>query len=514
MWDQKYIKELESRNAVRDAAGGEARVAKQHEQGKMTARERVEFLFDKGTFVEIGAFQQSEAAYLPEKKRLPGDGVVTGYGKINGRLVYASSQDFTVNGGTLGAVHAQKICHAMDLAVKSRAPFVCINDGGGARIEEGVHALDGYAEIFKRNTHASGLIPQISVVLGPCAGGACYSPAITDFIFMVENTAQMFITGPGVVKAVTGEQISAMDLGGAQVHKATSGVVHFAYPNDKSCLEGVRKLLEYLPQSAFDVSPVKKFTYKDRSSEIQDLVPENAKRVFDVRQPISVLVDDDSFFEVQPDFAKNVVVGFARIEGKSVGIIASQPSYLAGTLDIDASDKAARFIRFCDCFNIPLLTMADVPGYMPGKKQEYNGIIRHGAKLLYAYAEATVPKITLIMRKAFGGAYIAMDSKHLGSDYVLAWPIAQIAVMGAEGAVDIIHKKEIAAAADPKQARADFIAQYEAEHLNPYIAANTGSIDEVVAPTETRARIIAAFNSLEASRSIPTEFKKHGNVPL
>ncbi|MDY6332841.1 MAG: acyl-CoA carboxylase subunit beta [Fibrobacter sp.] len=513
MWDKSYLEKLSERNAKAQAGGGAARVEKQHTQGKLTARERLEILFDKGTFKEIGALRVSQSIELPDSKRFYGDGVVTGYGKINGRPVYACSQDFTVSGGSLGSAHAKKICEVMDLALESRVPFISINDGGGARIEEGVCSLDGYSGIFARNTWASGVIPQISVILGPCAGGACYSPAITDFIFMTEKTSQMFITGPGVVKAVTAEVVTPDQLGGAGVHFSKSGVAHFVYQDDKACLEGVRNLLSYLPQNNTEKASEKAGEIVDRSLDIEEIIPDNFKRAYDVRDVIACFADKNSFLEIQPEFAKNVVIGFARLEGNVVGIVANQPKCLAGSLDVDASDKAARFVRFCDSFNIPILTLVDVPGYMPGTKQEHNGIIRHGAKLLFAYAEATVPRVTLILRKAYGGAYIAMNSKNLGADSVFALPIAQIAVMGAEGAVDILHRKEIAAAAEPAKVREQFIADYENKYLNPYIAAGNGFIDEVIEPKNVRDRLVSAFENLKNKKKAVL-WKKHGNIPL
>ncbi len=513
MWDKIYLETLKEYQSKSEMGGGQARIEKQHSQGKLTARERLEILFDKGTFHEIGALRMSQSPDLPDSKKFFGDGVITGYGKINGRTAYVASQDFTVSGGSLGSAHAKKICQAMDLALESRAPFISINDGGGARIEEGVCSLDGYSGIFTRNTWASGVIPQISVILGPCAGGACYSPAITDFIFMTEKTSQMFITGPGVVKAVTAEVVSPEDLGGAGVHSQKSGVAHFTYADDKACLEGVRNLLRYLPQNNEEKSERIQSASTDNSKNIEEIIPDNFKRVYNVKNVIDCIADKDSFLEIQPQFAKNVVIGFIRLDGDVVGVVANQPSNLAGSLDVDASDKASRFVRFCDCFNIPILTFEDVPGYMPGTKQEHNGIIRHGAKLLYAYAEATVPKVTLILRKAYGGAYIAMNSKNLGADYVFALPIAQLAVMGAEGAVDILHRKEIAAAANPQEVRKQFIDDYEKKFLNPYIAAKNGFIDEVIAPETVRERIVTAFENLKKKKK-STFWKKHGNIPL
>lgn len=541
MWNEKFLNKLDSFKQKALAAGGNARIEKQHQLGKSTARERIEMLFDAGTFVEVGALRAPQSRLLKENKIFLGDGVVTGYGKVDGKLVFASSQDFTVSGGSLGECQAKKICNVMDMAVEAGAPFVAMNDSGGARIEEGVSALAGYSAIMARNTWASGVIPQIAVIMGPCAGGACYSPALSDFIFMTEESSQMFLTGPAVVKQVMGETITASELGGAAVHSKKSGVAHFVYKNDKLCLEGVRKLLSYLPQSNRKNecsckfaeaaknehindeglgSLIKKFlpnkaesTDVDNSFEIENIVPDNYKQAYDVSQVIAAFADAQSFFEVQSEFAKNVVVGFARLNGEVIGIVANQPRVIAGSLDVDGSCKAARFVRFCDSFNIPLLSLVDVPGYMPGSKQEYSGIIRHGAKLLFAFAEATVPKVTLILRKAFGGAYIAMNSKDVGADYVFALPIAQVAVLGAEGAVEIIHKKDIAAAPDPVTARKQYIDKYEDELMNPYVAASIGVVDEVIHPNETRKRLIAAFDALKA-KDQKRHYKKHANIPL
>lgn len=515
MWDNRYINELINRRHIASLGGGTERIKKQHASGKLTARERLEKLFDKNTFVEIDSFIKSpHTDFQMNEKAVIGDGVVTGYGLIDGRVVYASSQDFTVIGGTLGEYHSRKICHAMDLALETRSPFISINDSGGARIEEGISSLDGYSSIFYRNTLASGVIPQISVILGPCAGGACYSPAICDFIFMAQKSGKMFITGPGVVKTVIGEDITVEELGGAQIHSEKSGVNHFVYDNDESCLEGVRKLLSYLPSSCEENSSiVKDFKYKHRC-KLQDIVSDNAKKAYDVKDVISEIVDTSTFFEVQKDFAKNIVIGFARIEGRVVGIVANQPMHMVGCLDVDASDKAARFIRFCDCFNIPLLTLVDVPGFLPGSEQEHSGIIRHGAKMLYAYSEATVPKISVILRKAFGGAYIAMNSKNTGADMVYAWPIAQMAVMGAEGAVDIIYRREINSADNPSAKRDELVDQYNERFMNPYIAAERGYVDEVILPEETRERVATAFRVFESKKVDCKTVKKHGNIPL
>ena len=515
--EQKWQTDIERLSKKREnaaSAGGLDRIAKQHSAGKLTARERMEALFDDGTFTELNDMVTSRASeFGMDKKKRPGDGVVTGYGTIHGRTVFAASQDFTVSGGSLGEAQAMKICRVMDKALEMKAPFVSINDSGGARIEEGIDSLAGYADIFYRNTIASGVIPQISVILGPCAGGACYSPAITDYIFMTEKNSQMYITGPAVVKSVTGEVISASDLGGAKIHSSTSGVAHFVYPDDLSCLNGVRQLLGYLPQNNEEKAKRVPGYSHDDCVRLSEIVPANSKKSYDVRDVIRSFVDLQSFFEVQKHFARNIVVGFARLEGETIGIIANQSQYMAGSLEIDASDKASRFIRFCDCFNIPLLTLVDVPAFLPGSQQEHGGIIRHGAKLLYAYSEATVPKVSLIMRKAYGGAYIAMNSKGTGADVVYAWPIAEIAVMGAAGAVSIIGKKAIEAAEDPSAKKEELLDEYDRRFMNPYIAAEHGYVDEVILPEETRTKIVRAFSMLEnKSRSLPS--KKHGNIPL
>lgn len=512
-WNDK-IQDLVDRREKVAEAGGLDRIAKQHNSGKLTARERMEALFDDGTFVEINDMISSRCNdFGMEKKKRPGDGVVTGYGYIHGRIAFAASQDFTIGGGSLGEAQAMKICHAMDKALEMKAPFISINDSGGARIEEGIDGLSGYADIFYRNTIASGVIPQISVILGPCAGGACYSPAITDYIFMTEKNSQMYITGPSVVKSVTGEVITTSDLGGAAVHSGKSGVAHFVYPDDLSCLNGVRCLLGYLPQNNSESPMHVEGVRQDTCAQLREIVPVDSKRPYDVRDVIEAFVDAESFMEVQHSFAKNIVVGFARIEGDTIGIVANQSKYMAGSLEINASDKAARFIRFCDCFNIPILTLVDVPAFLPGSQQEHNGIIRHGAKLLYAYSEATVPKVGLIMRKAYGGAYIAMNSKGLGADVVYAWPIAEIAVMGAAGAVSIIGRKAIEAAEDPSLKKEELLNEYNNKFMNPYIAAEHGYVDEVILPEETRDRIVNAFNMLKSKeRNLPN--KKHGNIPL
>lgn len=515
--DEKWknsIDRLNQRRETAAAAGGLDRIAKQHASGKLTARERMDALFDDGSFVELNDMITSRATdFGMDKKKRPGDGVVTGYGYIHGRIAFAASQDFTVGGGSLGEAQAMKICRAMDKALEMKAPFISINDSGGARIEEGIDGLSGYADIFYRNTIASGVIPQISVILGPCAGGACYSPAITDFIFMTEKNSQMYITGPAVVKSVTGEIISSSDLGGAAVHSTLSGVAHFVYPDDLSCLNGVRQLLAYFPQNNEEEPIHLEGRRKDACVELSEIVPVDSKKPYDVRNVINSFVDEGSFFEVQPSFARNIVVGFARLEGDTIGIVANQSQFMAGSLEINASDKGARFIRFCDCFNIPILTLVDVPAFLPGSQQEHGGIIRHGAKLLFAYSEATVPKVGLIMRKAYGGAYIAMNSKGTGADVVYAWPIAEIAVMGAAGAVSIIGKKEIEKADDPTAKKEELLEAYNDKFMNPYIAAEHGYVDEVILPEETRSKIASAFKMLKTKKKTLPK-KKHGNIPL
>lgn len=506
--------ELEAKRKAYLAAGGEDKIARQHAAGKLTARERLEALFDDDTFVEVNDQILSHSTdFGMDRKRKPGDGVITGYGKIHGRMVFASSQDFTIMGGSLGEAQAMKICRIMDLALEVKAPFVSINDSGGARIEEGIDGLSGYGGIFYRNTMASGVIPQISVILGPCAGGACYSPAICDFIFMTEEHSQMYITGPTVIQSVTGEVISSEDLGGAAVHSSISGVTHFTYASELDCLNGVRRLIGYLPQNN-EESPLP-FNGRevDKCRFLTEIVPSDSRKAYDVRDVINTFVDENSFLEVQPNFAKNLVIGFARLAGDTIGIVANQSDYMAGALEIDASDKGARFIRFCDCFNIPILTLVDVPAFLPGSQQEHKGIIRHGAKMLYAYAEATVPKVSLIMRKAYGGAYIAMNCKGLGADIVYAWPIAEIAVMGAAGAVSIIGRNEIKNAENPSEKKKELLAKYNEQFMNPYKAAEHGYVDEVILPSETKNRILSAFSMLKMKKkSIPV--KKHGNIPL
>ncbi len=496
--------------------GGETAIEKQHAKGKKTARERIEILLDKGSFIETDMFVTHRATGLGMEKSHPlTDGVVTGWGKIDGRIVYVFAQDFTVMGGSLGESHGRKIAKLMDLAYQNGAPIIGLNDSGGARIQEGVDSLAAYGEIFYRNTRASGVIPQISVILGPCAGGAVYSPGITDFVFMTEANAYMFITGPEVIKAVTHEEVDFDTLGSASVHHGKSGVAHFSAPDEDSLLAQVRYLLSFLPSN--NLTPPPYVPSSDDPyrlvTELSKIVPADPEQAYDVRLVIEALLDDGEFLEVQPEYARNLVVGFGRLDGHVVGVVANQPDFLAGVLDINASDKGARFIRFCDAFHIPLVTLVDTPGFLPGTEQEHNGIIRHGAKMIYAYAEATVPKVTIILRKAYGGAYIVMSSKHLRADLNFAWPNAEIAVMGPEGAVSIVFRREIEAAADPKAARAEKTRLYREELANPYIAASRGYLDDVIQPAESRARLIAALESLREKRQ-PTPQRKHGNIPL
>jgi propionyl-CoA carboxylase beta chain len=498
------------------AGGGKDAVAKQHEKGKLTARERVELFLDEGSFVEAGAYVTHRAAdFGMADKKVLGDGVVTGHGTVDGRTVFVFSQDFTVFGGSLSGAYAEKICRLMDQAMKVGAPIVGLNDSGGARIQEGVVSLGGYAEIFLRNTLASGVVPQLSAVMGPCAGGAVYSPAITDFVAMVERTSYMFVTGPNVVKTVTHETVTSEELGGAHAHAAKSGVAHFTAANDAACLALLRRLLSYLPQNnAEDPPVVESDDPADRADAALDsLVPLDPDKPYDIRDAIRPVVDAGSFLEVHEEFAGNIVVGFARLGGRSVGVVANQPAVLAGTLDIDASVKGARFVRFCDAFNVPLVTFEDVPGFLPGTEQEWRGIIRNGAKLLYAYCEATVPKLTVITRKAYGGAYDVMSSKHIRGDVNLAWPTAEIAVMGARGAVEIIFKKEIAASKDPAATEARLTGEYRDKFANPYDAASWGYVDDVIRPSETRARLIRALAMLRTKRDRNPP-RKHGNIPL
>lgn len=510
------LEQLRRRREEALAGGGPDRVAEQHRKGKLTARERLALLFDPGSFTELDMFVEHRAVdFGMSERRAPGDGVVTGYGTVDGRPVYAFAQDFTVIGGTLGEMHAAKICKVMDLAVRTGCPIIGINDSGGARIQEGIDALDGFARIFARNTLASGVIPQISVIMGPCAGGAVYSPALTDFIFMVERTGLMFITGPDVIRAVTGEEISAEELGGARAHAQRSGVAHFHARSEEECFALIRQLLSYLPSNNLEDPPVAESgDPADRREEgLATAVPEDPNRAYEVRDIIRMLADDGAFLEVQEAFAPNAVVGFARFGGRPVGVVANQPRVMAGCLDIDASDKIARFVRFCDAFNIPLLTLVDTPGYLPGRAQEHGGIIRHGAKVLYAYAEATVPKISIVLRKAYGGAYIAMCSRGLGADLAWAWPTAEVAVMGPEGACNIIFRREIAEAEDPEAMRRSLVAQYRERFANPYVAARRGYVDMVLDPRDTRPALIQAFAVL-ASKREERPPKKHGNIPL
>ncbi len=508
--------ELQERREASQLGGGEARIEKQHKQGKLTARERITLLLDEGSFQEIGMFVEHRAtSFGLEKNKIPGDGVVTGFGTVHGRLVYVFSQDFTVLGGSLSETHAAKICRVMDLAVQNGAPLIGLNDSGGARIQEGVVSLAGYADIFYRNTRASGVIPQLSVIMGPCAGGAVYSPALTDFIFMVEDTSYMFVTGPNVVKTVTHEEVTSEDLGGAKAHAEKSGVNHFTSENDVEALKEVRDLITYMPQNANQLPPEPEvFEFNEAKLEgIKHILPDNVNLPYDIRKVIESTIDDNSFREVHADFAKNIVVGFARLAGKSIGIVANQPAALAGVLDIDASRKGARFVRFCDSFNIPLLVFEDVPGFLPGTDQEWRGIITHGAKLLYAFSEATVPRITVITRKAYGGAFDVMNSKSIGADLNFAWPTAEIAVMGAKGAAEIIFKREIAAAEDPEAKWKEKEAEYAEMFANPYRAAERGIVDDVILPEETREKVIRGFKMLEnKAETLPA--KKHGNIPL
>ncbi len=496
--------------------GGQRRIDQQHDRGKLTARERLALLMDEGSFQEMDAFvtHRTTDFGLADQKFL-GDAVVTGHGKVEGRQVFAFAQDFTVFGGSLSEVVSQKICKVMDLAAKTGCPVVGVADSGGARIQEGALSLAAYGDIFLRNTLFSGVVPQISVILGPAAGGAVYSPAITDFIFMVKSTGQMYITGPDVIKAVTGEEVTHEELGGAVSHATRSGVAHFIYESEEECLAEVRRLLGYLPSNNLEDPPAAATGDSPTrvDPDLRYIVPDDSNRGYDMRDIIYRLVDDEEFMEVHQNFAPNVVVGFGRINRRTVGFVGNQPAHLAGVLDIDASTKAARFVRFCDCFNIPLVTLVDVPGFMPGVEQEYGGIIRHGAKLIFAYAEATVPKVAVITRKAYGGAYIVMSSKHLRSDMNLAWPSAELAVMGADGAVNIIYREQIAEAKKPQKVRDNLIAEYQEKFTNPYIAANRGFLDDVIDPADTRARIITALQMLENKRdSLPS--KKHGNIPL
>lgn len=510
------LDDLRQRKAKILEGGGASRIEKQHKSGKLTARERMDLLFDEGTFVEMDAFVKHRCTnFGMESVDAPAEGVIIGYGKVDGRLVYAYSQDFTVVGGSLGEMHAAKICKAMDNALKMGAPIVGLNDSGGARIQEAVDALSGYGKIFYRNTLASGVIPQITAIMGPCAGGAVYSPALTDFIFMVDQTSQMFITGPQVIKTVTGEEVTAEALGGAMTHNAISGVAQFMANNDQACIEEIRRLLSFLPSNNMETAP--EFLCDDDINELNDtlntLIPENPNKPYDMFDVIKLIVDRGDYLEYQPHFAKNIITCLARLNGKTIGIIANQPKVQAGCLDVNSSDKAARFIRTCDAFNIPLLNIVDVPGFLPGAQQELGGIIRHGAKMLYAYSEATVPKLSLIVRKAYGGAYLAMCSKDLGADVVMAWPSAEIAVMGPQGAANIIFRAEIQDSENPTETRARVIQEYTDEFATPYKAAERGFVDDVIEPAATRPRLIDAFDMLSSKREIRPA-KKHGNIPL
>jgi len=509
------IKALEDKIVLAHLGGGQHRIAKQHEKKKLTARERVEYLLDEGSFEEIGMLVTHRTTdFGMEKELYYGDGVITGYGTINGRMVYVFAQDFTVFGGALSETHAEKICKVMDMALKTGTPMIGLNDSGGARIQEGVRSLGGYADIFFRNVQASGVIPQISAIMGPCAGGAVYSPAMTDFTMMVENTSYMFVTGPNVVKTVTNETVTSEELGGASTHSTKSGVAHITSANDVECLEDIKKLLSYLPQSNNETTPKVPYELNDEVREqLSNIIPENANKPYDMHEVIKGIIDEDSFYEVHKNFAENILVGFARIGGRSIGIVANQPMFLAGVLDVKSSIKAARFTRFCDCFNIPLLVLVDVPGFLPGTDQEWNGIITHGAKLLYALSEATVPRVTVITRKAYGGAYDVMNSKHIGADMNFAWPTAEIAVMGAKGASEIIFKKEISEAEDPTAKLLEKEAEYAEKFATPYRAAQRGFIDEVILPQDTRRKLIKAFSMLENKVSVLPK-RKHGNIPL
>ncbi|EPR71923.1 Propionyl-CoA carboxylase beta chain [Winogradskyella psychrotolerans RS-3] len=509
------IKILNEKLALAKLGGGQARIDKQHQKKKLTARERVLYLLDEGSFEEIGALVTHRTKdFGMADQQFYGDGVVTGYGTVNGKLIYIFAQDFTVFGGSLSETHAEKICKIMDMAVNVGAPMIGLNDSGGARIQEGVRSLGGYADIFYRNVQASGVIPQISAIMGPCAGGAVYSPAMTDFTMMVEDTSYMFVTGPNVVKTVTNEEVTSEELGGASVHSSKSGVAHITSTNDVECLEDIKKLLSYLPQSNKEKADDIPFELKDELRDsLNTIVPDNPNKPYDMHQVIKGIIDEDSFYEVHKDYAENIIVGFARLGGKSIGIVANQPMFLAGVLDVNSSKKAARFVRFCDCFNIPLLVLEDVPGFLPGTDQEWNGIIVNGAKLLYAFSEATVPRITVITRKAYGGAYDVMNSKHIGADMNFAWPNAEIAVMGAKGAAEIIFKREISKADDKEAKWKEKEAEYAKLFANPYSAAERGFVDDVILPENTRRKLIKAFSMLE-NKDVVRPNRKHGNIPL
>jgi propionyl-CoA carboxylase beta chain len=507
---------LRARQDASRLGGGQRAIDRQHERGKLTARERIDALLDPGTFRELDAFVTHDCQdFGMAEKKIPGDGVVTGYGRVDGRMVYLFAQDFTVFGGSLSGAYARNICKIMDLAVRNGAPVLGLNDSGGARIQEGVVSLGGYADIFLRNTMASGVVPQLSAILGPCAGGAVYSPAITDFIVMVEKTSFMFVTGPDVIKTVTHEDVTKEKLGGASTHTAISGVAHFSVPDELAALALLRELLSYLPQN--NMEEAARLATDDPAGrvcpDLDELVPVNPNQPYDIKDLITTVADEGRFLEVQADYASNIVVGFCRLGGRSVGVIANQPAYLAGVLDVTSSLKAARFVRFCDAFNIPMWVIEDVPGFLPGVEQEHGGIIKHGAKLLFAFCEATVPKVTLITRKAYGGAYCVMNSKHIRADLNFAWPTAEIAVMGPDGAVNIIFRRELAAAEDPVARKAELVAEYREKFANPYRAAELGYVDEIIFPRDTRSRLIEAFDSLENKRD-KNPPKKHGNIPL
>ncbi|NNC44684.1 MAG: acyl-CoA carboxylase subunit beta [Winogradskyella sp.] len=512
--DEK-IKTLEEKLALARLGGGEKRITAQHNKKKLTARERILYLLDNGSFEEIGALVTHRTKdFGMENQKFYGDGVVTGYGTIDGRLVYVFAQDFTVFGGSLSETHAEKICKIMDMAVNVGAPLIGLNDSGGARIQEGVRSLGGYADIFYRNVQSSGVIPQISAIMGPCAGGAVYSPAMTDFTLMVEETSYMFVTGPNVVKTVTNEEVTSEELGGASAHSTKSGVAHVTSINDVACLDDVKRLLSYLPQNHLEKTKPLDYTIEEEvRDELDNILPSNSNQPYDMHQVINGIIDKDSFFEIHKNYAENIIVGFARLGGKSIGIVANQPMFLAGVLGVKSSKKAARFVRFCDCFNIPLLVLEDVPGFLPGTDQEWEGIIVHGAKLLYAFSEATVPRVTVITRKAYGGAYDVMNSKHIGADMNFAWPSAEIAVMGAKGAAEIIFKRDIKAAKDPEAMWKQKEAEYAELFANPYSAAERGFIDEVILPKDTRRKLLKAFSMLE-DKKVDGPKRKHGNIPL
>ena len=510
------IEELRERKARAELGGGEERIESQHERGKMTARERIDYFLDEGSFEEFDQLRTHRShKFGMEEKQIPGDGVVTGYGEVDGRKVVVFAHDFTVFGGSLGEVFAEKVCKVMDRALDVGVPIIGLNDSAGARIQEGIDALAGYADVFHRNQKASGVVPQISSIMGPCAGGAVYSPAITDFVFMVEDTSHMFITGPDVIETVTGEEVGFDELGGATTHASESGVAHFAEASEEDALDDIRRLLSYVPQNNIEDPPrVEPWDDPERADEeLTEIVPDQPRKPYDITNVIDRVVDEGSFFEVQEGYARNIAIGFARLDGHSIGVVANQPRVNAGTLDIDASLKGARFVRFCDAFNIPILTFVDVPGFMPGTDQEHNGIIKHGAKLLYAYSEATVPLMTVITRKAYGGAYDVMASKHIGADVNYAWPTAEIAVMGPKGAVNVLYDDELEAAEDTEARREELIEEYREEFANPYTAANRGFVDDVIEPTDTRRRLVSDLEVLETKRKSQPS-RKHGNIPL